>query len=918
MILDVSKDDISWQTVAPRYIRPECLVEETPQTSASFEDYEFFKDVQTISMHNNAINILSKSRMFDSWGLDTDMITLSSESIMVRGNTKNETVSYLTNYGQPETIHSVLIDDRTEVATNFFLHFPLSDEVDNELHGNIINLKNTQSPDYTSYHQSLREYETFYFGPPQKGRTVLPVFGFSSEYRDYVFGADRATPFYLDAPLEFSSLTEHLIGARQGSSPENADLIYVSQYGYEEDTPYGPNADINGEPECLWYNDNNQWMVRWRLSDALPNQYFPTIPLTLCSPNYVDVPFDGTLPANVRIEYDRFGNTRNEKSILNWPNKILELRQWTLDITSNNTRYGQVYGVEALDSSELIMDGGVFGYMANQASLRTPDEMSCSVAVYREKWNKGTTQQFFGDYYQGGYGIFHDFGISSTLITAWNKENRLLHFNRNLVNLYNKKLRPGDDEADIGYVAYAADGTRWVYEKRENKILKIEIDDIIVNTIQLPSFSRATKLEVDRQNHLVVLLIQRNLFDNSETSYSYTYTENGVFMTSTLLDGGVDCFAINYNNNKVYRKARWMDSDTQNNIYLLSGNALYKNDSLLYRIKGTIHHCIIDDEDNIWILNNTLYITKINSDGFVVFNKQIPELSSRNETHYRMGIMGKIRNGEVMPYILILLGDNGVFGEMDMEGNIQFVHRVKDIFTDLNCDMLPLRLEGELTNHMFARKRPFSSASMNSPQITYQITLMDLNGDVECYSHSFPASDLFPGYHVFGMSFSAHAQRIRYFVDGELIQETFLEGPRKIYHNNVAPFVIGGLSAKLGTENSLFGLYDNAYFRGKIDNIFLLDRELHPTQMNQLADTTLKRFSDYHAVLPSITNYYPEFVKKWFLNREDVEISPYYDIQIRGLNISNQEVRDIVERAVREAVAKIQPVTQKLNELRYI
>jgi hypothetical protein len=259
-----------------------------------------------------------------------------------------------------------------------------------------------------------------------------------------------------------------------------------------------------------------------------------------------------------------------------------------------------------------------------------------------------------------------------------------------------------------------------------------------------------------------------------------------------------------------------------------------------------------------------------------------------------------------------------------MTSNGQIVKRinVKDVVNLKACRDFNLNVRGDFTGFDVRRKYyNFSTGdliSSTNPAITLKMNVLCGSNKSIIQIHT-PSSDLEGWNHLaFSIQNSGNNTYIKLYVNGNVVATKTLTGIYSIdYGTKVSPFIIGGHSGKLGAKNVERSLNNEGYFIGKVDDArlykgVLREYEIRGLAMNLHYSKWEPHFTWYMPI-PEIS--YMEEIQQLHTNSYHGSKSNKYNIRIKNLDVTDSDVKDMIEAAIRNSIKKISPLNTELNEV---
>jgi len=385
--------------------------------------------------------------------------------------------------------------------------------------------------------------------------------------------------------------------------------------------------------------------------------------------------------------------------------------------------------------------------------------------------------------------------------------------------------------------------------------------------------------------------------------------------------------------------------DNNNNVFSLSGNGIQGTSASSWVIvkngkpgisvvKPDYINC--DQDNNIWITYNNNYVLKIDSNGNVIWSKQI-NTNNPIITPYSTRVINFIAENTVSGityYGLIIDGKSQYVYKLDMNGNV-----VSSLYIP---GLIP---GGDSTGFDYQRK--YIAPYVTTPGIQAKFVVQDstLPTPIPNYiTLTYSTSALEAGWHHFGLTFSQD-NVAGLFVDGKLVNEipvstnttltdqfgnplinnsgdniVGLNKPYALYsiynYKNNPQIAIGTSNFKTGTLNTWIKKPDTYLFNGGIADLRVYDIALKTSDLKALTKNYLiNQFTDLDWNVPTGVRGYIEEIERFFLHRLPGSKSQFYNIRIKNSNITDPSVQAIVEENIRAAALNTAPAHTQLRSI---
>ena len=852
-----------------------------------FVDYPELLDTVDISIQNDNLTFLTKSKNFD-W-LDTDL--------------KNKFVYYAAD-------KTVDVSSSQQIKTNFLLTSPYK----SDFKYNVIPLKSSQGTngeyDYNKISSSTvsREYNAVYQAPNtnlilQYVATTVPL----------TFKSDNYTQFFI--PPEVQSFTFEnggfeKNGAYSGNCPANSDLILLDQF----DANFN-NQNFNGLPLCVWLNGNT-WMERWYDPNNISqgNALLPLVNTASAINPVVDIVSTRELEAKNKVQYLRHGPQRN----LTFINSISSHLALKVDSWSNRVKFNEVEGfaVNSISDevySQLNMDGTFHMHFPPTDKLLDKNDMSVGMWINQESWSSGIDTQYFGNFSDGeGYGLFYNTGANSNLLTLPTENGLIYGFNPRGIKVMEKSVLESLSlsSAKLDFITTDLFGSRWVYDSINKKIYKIETDDLIKRVIDLPSTANITHMEVNRTNHLYT-------FDSAEVRIRGYDSSGDLIYSDTAATYSTFTFDLDNTIRRDY--ADFLEVDSQNNIFKINGINLYKNNQLFYHVGERTSSIKLDSQDNIYILRKNRLL-KINPQGFKQFDVVLDLPGTLQDWNQEMGFVKTNSRKSDYDALWLIFNQLNYVISVNTDGKILKRIDLKNMVNLRACGDLKSNVKGDFSNYDVKRKYSTVNGaviSSTNPAISLKvnITCGTSKGIVQLHTSPIELQEW------------AHLAFTHQILDDQTILSIYINGKKVVsstiigiyfidYGSKVSPFIMGGHSGKLGARNVERSMNNEGYFIGQINDLRIYDKPLDSYEIQALARNLYwNKWSPMIWYMPTPKTTHMEEIVSYHINRYKGHKSNKYNIRIKNLDIQDEATQLIIANMIKNLLPRISPVNTQLNEV---
>ena len=853
-----------------------------------YVEYYALQEVVDVSVENNNLTFLTKSKNFDF--LDTDL--------------KNK----FNYYTDDKTVD---VSSSQQIKSNFLLTSPYK----SDFKYNVIPLKSSMGIadeyDYNKIGSTTvsREYNAVYQAP--NSNLILQ---YETNTTPIVFKTDNYTQFFLPPEIPSFSLENSGFeknGSYEGNCPANSDLVFLDRY----DTNFNT-SNFNGLPLCIWLSGNT-WMERWYDPNNISqgNALLSLVNTSSAINPVVDRPASQNIYAKNKISYLRHGPQRNETYINSLSaNQVLLVDSWTNRMKYNGIEVFAVSPIseEIYDTANL--DGTYHYHIPPTDELLDKNDMTVGLWVNQEKWEAGIDTQYFGNFSNGeGYGIFYNTGANSNLLTLPTEGGMIYGFNPRGIKVFEKSVLTSLSlsSAKIEQITTDMFGVRYVYDSINKKIYQIETDDLIKQVIDLPSTANITHMEVNENNQLYI-------FNNTASPRISGFSSDGELIYSASAST-YNTFTFDLNNTLHKDFADHLAVDSQNNIFKINGANLYKNNSLFYHIGERSSSLKIDSLDNIYVLRKNKLL-KIDSQGFKQFDLTYDLPTNISDYSQEMGFV-KTDNGKTdYDSLWLIFNKNNYVITVNTDGKILKRIDLKNVVNLRACADFTTSVKGDFTN--FDIKRKYNKVnnkviSSTNPAISLKVNLVCGTSKKIIQIHTSP-TDLQGWNHLaFSHQIKNNKTYLTLYINGVQKVQSITNGIYFIdYGSKVSPFILGGHSGKLGARNVERSLNNEGYFVGKLDDLRIYNRTLDSYEIRALSRNLYwNKWFDLTWYMPSPKTTRMEEIETFHLNRYKGHKSNKYNIRIRNLPIADEQTQLIIAQTIKNILPKISPVHTQLHEV---
>lgn len=717
-------------------------------------------------------------------------------------------------------------------------------------------------------------------------------------------------------------------GAFGGNCPLNSDVIFfdTSEYGkYTNNGTSNINLYNNGTLLCLWLSSQTPepdspkiWMERWYDPNTVTqgNAFIAQKNFSTNSLSYIfDVPSTKIFSEKEKLTYLRYGRLRNNTFINSLSSNLeISFTRWNQRFTSDDKSVeGYIVGDYPLSSTVLNLNGSIHAHIPPEDPLFVEKDLTVGLWANASNWNKNVDAQFFGNFNnESGYGLFYNTGVPNNLISIPTKSNNLFSLNYKGYKVFEKDLKNdlGLSSLNIEYIKTDLFGNRWMYDSSNHKIYKIENDDLVITSIETPQNANITKIECNSNNEVFV-------FDNFNKNLS-SFDSNGEWLTTTPVSSYINIFEIDKDDNVFFDSAEFLTVNSQNQKIKVVGSTLSIDDERVLHLTDKPTSIRIDSFDNIWLLTKN-QIVKTSSTGELLFTKTL-ELPF-TEYSAEMGFVKKFKDYSEEIELWIIFNSGKYIAILDQNGRIVKRIDLVPLFVGNQCSQFQLNILGDFCGFDSRRKYEIVDGKPISPSNpAFSVKLSLTNGItkkiVQVHS-STKTADRWT-HLAFTLENKKDQSIVSLFVNGRLANSETIEKNYFIdYSYKSTPFIIGGISGKLGAKNLEKSIVSTGFFTGQISDIKVYNKAFNSYEILNLG---LNRFYtqwepiSFYIKTPPITMV--EEVDSFHLNRYKGFKSNYFNVKIKNFT-NDEKLRVLMENYIRQEISKLIPANTILNDVKF-
>jgi len=754
----------------------------------------------------------------------------------------------------------------------------------------------------------LREYERIFTGSNQEGGYENPILNFVSDTTLQTFQCDKVTYFHYPLvadSLPLSSSTLIACGAVASHIPYRSDKIWKKMANYRSSSIWGNSQPVGKQTGvwlCSWLSGNMLelsstpiWMDRWFNPGYIDAQTAMYIAKPLSSV-IQDIPSEMTFDPGCWYKYFHVGNEYNTTIIntltgINNTQLKLHLDDWSeipIDKSPyNNTAYIENFttdcisynGVNRYERPEdtcLSVNEKQHCHVLHNSAYALSGSMSYSVWVNSDDWNNIIGSNIISKNFRGGWGLKYDNGFYTPTMTLLDRSGHMLCMNSSgKIIKYHELPLPSEPIAvvlDSNLFAWVLDNG--IYNGYKH-LYKIDYNGDIRDNVRFETSETLKSLAIDGEDNIWVLANGSvsgfdNYLGNLITSFATTLTTNYIDISlSNQVSGSETTFTF----------------DNSGNIVTV-GN----NQSFAYQA-----------DDTLWVLSGANLFYKTDLLGNMILSGNVglsTDLSGRN-----INFTQTIINGIPTTYVWILQEADQALWKYDINGNL--LERVNISEYNFNPYIV-----GDFTGYQ--RNRKFDYVKWNkTPQIQAEIFLNTTPLSGKKYILSIPTSEIANDWHMFTFTFNQSS--INLYMDSILRTSQNFGEPVYINYLYDNPLVLGSNTGKLESLDTELFLSDVA-FVGAIDDLRIYDIMLNNSDIRHLYFSKFD-FKDLNWNMPTNEQSYLEEIERFFKFKMSGSKSPYYNIKLINLGITDSSTRELIENIIRKTIKKVAPAYTELYKI---
>lgn len=785
--------------------------------------------------------------------------------------------------------------------------------------------------------------------------------GYNLDVKEITLKRDTETYFHVPhntTPVKLSDSNLIASGAIGGPFPAASDRIFKSKKNYGKYTQHGNPTDVeDGTWFCSWLYKGPNGQLIWMDRFFNPGAYVTTSSMLSSvysehNPVFKDVASSLILEPGVLYKYFHLGEQSIRELLETFSGKnkdkiSLNLTNWqsgeVVDTSLNKTNLTFIGPTENIftnstDSERtqklcLYFDGEQktivnLGYNSTYAPT---DEFTLSFWSQSPSWSDVPNIQLAGNYSSnGGYGIFlQNLNSYPFFVLPETKYGHVLFVNEGLNGYLDQSVQ------QIPKVPAAAAYT--AIDFNQHVVVCIEDNSGVIykldNAGKIIASSKETKIPfnyIHRTEVPIQLLIGRNNTIVIRTNkIIYTFDEHlnvvsrqqittskqdvAAFRYNTALDFDELNIAYNVKDSKFIESTQWLIS-ADGNVYRKYETGGYE---LFYDFKGTATNLNIDPLNRVWVMydNNSI----------AVFDSTVAALNSPIfKTSVGQNITHPIKNlnffcqfdtttKETKWLAVVYFSNEKYLYILDLNGKSIKIVNVLSLFNSSIVEALEQVPEnfqflgkGDFTGYehrrIFKNLTPFN----NKNQLVLKTALRRAD-KTELYFEHFitrvPISWNSSTWQHIILTLSKNSFDL--YLNGSLAMSQSIQPTSYLYYGLSPLFYIGSSAgSQSGFNNEL--QYKSERFKGLFADIKIFNYKINPNHYDIFLREAYKG-QDITWALPSPSLQYVERIERFFKHKIPGHKAPFYIVKLRGTNIEDANLKNIVEEHIKALTEKYNP-----------
>ena len=828
----------------------------------------------------------------------------------------------------------------------------------------INSLKNYQTSTYeyslSNNKTKRREYTNIFAGNNKNNGHKNIYLNYFTDTLEKTFKTNTETVFHYPGTVPTSGVylsAAGLIedGAIAGSNPFTADRVGYNRSDYRELNLPAPSSVISDNTwQYAWLSAGDSGQTVWIDRHYLGAYYEPSTQDYLLykvrDPLIIDIPSTMLLLPNRIYSYyhQGFDNIKKYTSNFNSINrdksgKILEVTDWGSTLLQDSSIFknnGSIcLNTTPLQSEYLQLDGTNYAVFPATESLSEGRQLTIGFWFKAENWSQFEGNQIFGNFSAGGCGLFNKQNISTALFTIYDSSNRHVYNLNSQLNLIGEQgisYNSTNNNLPV-YIMRASDYSYWLINSNNLNALKYDLNNNKLLEVNLSyNIKTISQVEMDGDENIYVL-------DNSTKTIVKFNSYTGEIFNNEFQ--GAQSFNLTDNFNRIeivknydqsqyplihrqgeYRVigiyAEHSTVDNNNNVWSSIGVNLYKNNNLFANI-GAIEQIIGDTKNNIWVLHDKVFVTKINSNtNNIISTIQVSKILIKQKLFINL-ITTRIDDKD-KDYLIVLCSGERLINIINIENDTiedsMYLLSLPSIFLskqNLNKVNINLTAYGDFSGYQLQRKFNISQELVWKINVSAASKNTENKEDYKVLKLPFITDNFEKGWHYFTLVFDHAAGYTAAYVDGTEISRINFKPFEYIITPTNRPFCIGAVTTAQGILNDSIGINDKNKTIGSIAKLHVYGYAFDKHDVNCLFKSTF--FNMYKDMTWNINignRNYIEQIERFFKHTMPGNKSNYYNLKIKNFP-ATEEQKIIIEQAIKDTIKKIAPADTTLNKIKW-
>jgi hypothetical protein len=820
----------------------------------------------------------------------------------------------------------------------------------------------------TTENLKLREYDKVFAGTKQDRGYENLYFGYNTNFAKTIhFDPDETTYFHYPetAPrLPLSATGIQYMGSMYGTSPNRSDRIYKKMANYKKNIWWGNSKQWQtGVWLCSWLSGNADdssdpiWLDRWyypgytTLQEALTTtnmhacyDLVPAVSAVSGSNTYIwDAPTQMTFDPGVWYKYIHIGDKGNQfivDTFLGDDGDALKLHynDWganveDLSIYDNNGIINNwddsMQGVLNVDydytDEALNLNGSNYVITPYSNSYNSNENISVNFWVYSDDWNNSKSSPFVGNYFRGGWGMGYTNNFYNPIIYTIDEQYGHVIPYGIQGKLIDDYLLPKNGATFATPVALVVDSKQYAYilETERNALYKMDYDGVIHSSANFGNENLLHHIELAPSGNKDLVYVcatngscsafETNCLD-LETTFNY-----GTSLSAFTLDLSSNFIGASADITKII-------VDNDNIVWNLSGG-LFKEEELIIDDVG-ITDIACDRDNNIWGVRNNGSYFKLDFDNKELIEGDLKiggENWSISFTYEWIGsinhicdIVTGITPETYNTFAYISDNDSGIIYKVTSNGDListitPMIHVNTSKYGNHDKNTMKFFVGNDFASYDYHRKYRYV-ANNKEPQIYLEYDYYNASMKTPLTQRLyFSAKDFPKTWHHMGFSYDYQNAITTIYIDSKIITSINHDSGTYIYQNYKSPLIIGDYTGKHDNQN--FELNNKDYgFKGRISDIRIYNNVINNSDMRHIHLTKYK-FNTLIWAMPTGVQNVLEEVERVFKHKLPGMKSQFYNIHITGLQIDDNETRELIENIIKDTSKKIAPVYTELYKI---